>query len=200
MKRMVYASIVAAACLGISASAQQENTYVAFKMGVYNPTGDLDDQGFDDGINVDIAIGRYLSESLVLEGSLGYREVETKHSYDTPGFSSNTIRPGKVVVVPVVMSIKYIFDHESVHPYMQGGVGIYYLNDTDRGYAYGNNNDTRVTIGVHLGFGMDFDITENAFIGLEFKHAFTSKAKLFDGDIRENNSGTTITLNTGYRF
>ena len=69
---IVILSMVLALFLPLSAIAQDKpDNYVVIKMGVYNPTGELDDDDFDGKENAELMFGHYFNPNFALEGGIG---------------------------------------------------------------------------------------------------------------------------------
>jgi opacity protein-like surface antigen len=112
-----------------------------------------------------------------------------------------------LTTVAVVLGLKYkLMAHNVVQPYILGGPGIdIFFNDTepgdlpgaiapqpqeliDRGFPGGQGN---VELGLHVGGGIDINITEKIFIGAEGR---------FNWVDRENGSYGTYGGRLGFRF
>jgi len=127
----------------------------------------------------------------------------------------NVVEPGllptqtsvDLTTVLIIIGLKYkLLKHEIVQPFVYAGPGIdIFFNDTDpgdlpggiapqpdplsdRGFPSGQGN---VELGVHVGGGADFNITERIFVGAEAR---------FNWVDRTNGSFGTYQARTGFRF
>lgn len=127
----------------------------------------------------------------------------------------NVIEPGllptqtkvNLTTVQILLGFKYkLLKHNIVQPFAMAGPGInIFMNDTepgeltggiapqpeelsDRGFPSGQGN---VELGLFIGGGVDFNITEKLFVGLEGKYNWVD---------RTNGSFGTYGFRTGVRF
>jgi opacity protein-like surface antigen len=99
-------------------------------------------------------------------------------------------------VIPVLLTGKLVLPAKPFEPYLMLGVGLYFVDI--KGSAFGFTvSDDDTTFGFHIGLGATFDITPNAFLGVEGKY-IVAKPTLFDEDV--NIDGFTVTGNLGFRF
>ncbi len=159
------------------------------KLGGYFPQhGDLD--GFDSGFNGEIALGHLVAPGFGFEGAVGY--FKTKGDIVTPlGPATQTFK-----VVPVTLSLKGQTFFQQFEPYIEAGIGVYFIDDEISGAGVSaSENDTQV--GLHLGLGANFNVTRQVFLGLEGKYLWL-KTDSFGADVRMD--GVTLTGNVGIRF
>lgn len=127
----------------------------------------------------------------------------------------NALEPGllpeqtnvDLTTVSIILGLKYkLTMHNMVQPFLMAGPGInIFLNDTDpgdlpggiapqpaeledRGFPTGQGN---AEIGLHAGAGVDFNITETIFVGVEGR---------FNWVDRENGAYGTYGVRTGFNF
>lgn len=112
-----------------------------------------------------------------------------------------------LTTVSIILGLKYkLTMHEIVQPFLMAGPGInIFLNDTepgdlpggiapqpaplqDRGFPTGQGN---AEIGLHVGGGVDFNVTDKIFVGAEGR---------FNWVDRSNGSFGTYGVRTGFRF
>lgn len=112
-----------------------------------------------------------------------------------------------LTTVSIILGFKYkLMMHRIVQPFVMAGPGInIFLNDTDpgdlpggiapapepledRGFPTGQGN---AELGLHIGGGIDFNITEKIFVGAEGR---------FNWVDRENGAYGTYGIRTGFRF
>ena len=170
-------SIVFIALLPFSAEGQEKRDYLIAKGGVYSPTGGLDDLNFGTGFNGEVAWGHYFSPNFALEIGAGY-------------FDSDDVR-----VVPFMATGKAIYPTGNWELFGEVGVGAYFakfngvLSHPVLGTISINEDDT--VFGLTLGLGVNYNITEEFFLGIEGKYLLTSDAK-FGGFA----SGSRVELET----
>jgi outer membrane protein W len=212
MRRIAFTTLVLSITImfvtSSSAMAQERPGYITFKAGVYTPTDDLDDAGFDAGFHGEIAFGGRLSENFALEAGVGYFHTDASFSGFDPllGFWSED---DDVTVVPFSFTAKALVPSESAEFYVGGGFGIYlaiFEADFDSGAISLSLEDTDTLFGAHLLVGANFNLNEVTFIGFEGKYIFTEEGKAEDSIfgipivIKTNLDGYTITGHIGFRF
>lgn len=167
--------------------------YATLKLGGYFPQhSDLDN--FDSGFNGEIALGHLVAPGFGFEVGVGY--FETKGDFTSPVVSGSE----KFKVVPVTLSLKGQTFFQQFEPYIEAGIGVYFIKDELSGTVLGfpvseSDNDTQV--GLHLGLGANFNVTRQVFLGLEGKYLWL-KTDTFGVDVRMD--GITLTGNIGFRF
>ena len=134
--------------------------------------------------------------------------ISTEPTVDlVPGVDLPTQTNVDLTTVSIVLGVKYKFMmHNIIQPFVLAGPGInIFLNDTDpgdlpggiapqpafleeRGFPTGQGN---VELGLHIGGGIDFNLTEKIFVGAEGR---------FNWVDRENGSYGTYGVRTGFRF
>ncbi len=176
----------------ISATGQERRDYIIAKGGIYSPTGGLDDLNFDTGFNGEVAWGHYFSPNIALEVGAGY------------------LRSDDVKVVPLIATGKVIYPKGDWELFSQVGVGAYFarfkgtLTYPALGTITINDDDT--VFGLTLGFGVNYDITEEFFLGIEGKYLLTSDAELggsaAGGSVKlePDLNGYIVTAVFGFRF
>ncbi len=178
--------------LPISATGQEKRDYIIVKGGVYSPTGGLDDLNFGAGFNGEVAWGHYFSPNFALEVGAGY-------------FESDDMR-----VVPFLATGKALYPTGNWELFAEVGVGAYFvkfdgrLNDPVVGVIVFDDDDA--VFGLSLGFGVNYNITEEFFLGIEGKYLLTSDAE-FGGSatsgpasLETELDGYIVTAVFGFRF
>ncbi|KJS03260.1 MAG: hypothetical protein VR65_03390 [Desulfobulbaceae bacterium BRH_c16a] len=183
--------------------------YGQFKLGGFQPTGDLDDADFDAGVQVSGAYGRYLTRYLVVETAIeGFAlENDVRGTSATAGSfeQDNTLATAAFLV-----TLKGECPVGPVSLFGGIGGGFYLVNldsdiDTSLLGDFSTDDDDAV-FGAHVVAGANYDITDRFFVGLEGMYRWTDDLDLFEtvalipveysGDL----SGFSITVNGGYRF
>jgi outer membrane protein W len=178
--------------LPISSAGQEKRDYIIAKGGVYSPIGGLDDLNFGSGFDGEIAWGHYFSPNFALELGAGY-------------FESDDIR-----VVPFLATGKAIYPKGSWELFAEVGVGAYFasfngnLNDPALGTIV--LDDGATVFGLTLGVGVNYNITEEFFLGIGGKYLLTSDAE-FGGvatsgpaSLETDLDGYMVTGVFGFRF
>jgi opacity protein-like surface antigen len=178
--------------LPISATGQERRDYIIGKAGVYSPTGGLDDLNFGSGFNGEVAWGHYFSPNFALELGGGYFESEDMY------------------VVPFLAIGKALYPTGNWEFFAEVGVGAYFakfretLNDPTLGVIVFDDDDT--AFGLSLGFGVNYNITEEIFLGIGGKYLLTSDVE-FEGlasrgpaRLETNLDGYIVTAVFGFRF
>jgi outer membrane protein W len=178
--------------LSFSATGQERRDYIIAKGGIYSPTGGLDDLNFGTGFNGEVAWGHYFSPNLALEVGAGF-------------FRSDDVR-----VVPLTATGKAIYPTGNWELFAGLGVGAYFtkFKGTFSYPALGNIsiNDNDSVFGLNLGFGVNYNISEEFFLGIEGKYLLTTDAK-FEGSatggqvkLETDLNGYIVTGVFGFRF
>ncbi len=166
----------------ISSTGQEKRDYITAKGGVYSPTGGLDDFNFGSGFNGEVAWGHYFSPNLAIEVGAGY-------------FETDDIR-----VIPFLATGKAIYPTGNWELFAEVGVGAYFakfkgdLNDPALGIIVFDDDDT--VFGLTLGFGVNYNITEEFFLGIGGKYLVTSDAEF--GGVATGGPATLETDLGGY--
>ncbi len=166
---------------------------VTLSAGGYFPQhGDLD--GFDSGFNGGISIGRLVAPGFAIEGGLGY--FETKGEIVSPGIDVRE----KFKVMPLTFSMKGQTFFQQFEPYVEAGIGVYFVKNEISGTEGGNpvsRSDSDAQVGLHLGVGGNVNLTRQLFVGLEGRYLWL-KTDTSGADARLD--GITLTANVGFRF
>ena len=206
---MALAVILILSVAGSATADQKPPNYISLKGGIYTPTGDLDDSEFDSGFNGEIAFGRYMSPNGVVEVGIGYFNSDAEFSGTYP-YIGTFSEKDEVKVVPLTASAKGILPAGPVEFYIGGGIGLYYVEisaDADTsGLGSFSFSDTDYIFGVHVMAGVQFDIANRAFFGIEAKNVWTDEAEAEDTvrgipmKIETDLNGYMVTANLGIRF
>lgn len=167
--------------------------YATLKLGGYFPQhSDLDN--FDSGFNGEISVGHLVAPGFAIEGGVGY--FETKGDFSSPAVSGSE----KFKVMPVTLSLKGQTFFQQFEPYVEAGIGVYFVKDELNGTVLGSpvsESDNDAQVGFHLGLGGNYNVTRQLFLGLEGKYLWV-KTDTFGVDVRLD--GITLTGNIGIRF
>lgn len=189
-------------------------SYVALKGGIYSPSATFNLSNVDvettfdgdtkTGFNGELAFGHYFLPTLALEAGAGY--FKGKGSFVGTGVASSS-RQVDFDVIPIIVSAKALIPVATVDPYAELGIGAYFtkFNVSDNL----NSFDGTTTFGIHTGGGLNVNITQNAFIGVEGRYVWANpsfgdqKIKLNDTEYALNGfklNGFTTTLALGFSF
>lgn len=173
--------MVAACCLFLAPAALAEGSYVVLKGGFYTPnSNDLD--GFGSGFNGEAALGHDFTRNLGAEFGVG--TLRTDHT--VAGISQ------KVDVIPVTATLKAKLPIDVVELYAGAGLGAYNAK-----FKVGGASSSDTAFGYHLVAGATADLSQNVFLGAEFKYLW-AKASFNGRDVKLD--GYTTTLDLGFRF
>lgn len=192
----------------VPATGADLNNYVVGKLGFYTPTSS-DLSGYDTGFNTEVAFGHYFTPNIAIEMGIGYFQTEGDVTVVYPGatYSGNE----KIEVTPFTASLRASIPiNVWLEVYGIGGIGAYYVydriepsnyyyshNNYNYNYSYGHISDDTTAFGVHLGGGLNYNISRNFFIGVECKYVWLT-ANLYGQDV--NLGGVRGTGNFGFRF
>jgi opacity protein-like surface antigen len=188
--------VLTVALIGIAPSvslAEYPSNYVVLKGGLYSPSDDFDLEGQhfnrDDGFVAEIAYGHYFMPMFALELGAGY--FESKASAAVPA-GETTFK-----VVPLTLTGKVLFPIGSIEPYGEFGIGGYITETDVSGTVSEALDSTESVFGLHAGAGVNFNITQNIFLGVEGRYLW-AKPSWGGTDIKLD--GFTVTADLGFRF
>ncbi|MFO7554793.1 MAG: outer membrane beta-barrel protein [Desulfobacterales bacterium] len=189
------------------AENNEKQNYMTFKAGIYYPeSGDYED--FDTGFNGEISIGHYFSPNVALEFGIGYFDLEWSDiGYEWPigNWSDN----GEITTIPLTATLKGIIPFKRGELYGGAGIGVYLVEgevDVNSDLIDFKVDDDDVTFGPHVLIGLNIDISQNAFIGVEGKYTWAEKAEFEETilgqkvEIVTELDGFIGTFNIGFRF
>lgn len=216
MKKMYAVSLAAVAgILFISASPsfaaadKQKANYGKVKLGVMQPTGELDDENYDTGGEFDLLYGRYLNRYISVEAGLDVfgNEAEVSGSNRTAGTYN---QDNFMTASGLVLTLKAEYPVGPVRLYGGGGIGFYAATLTTEidSSALGDFDKTEsdYVAGAHVVAGLDYDINDMFFVSLEGKYRITDDVEInetvasvpvsYNGDL----DGYSVTAGFGVRF
>jgi opacity protein-like surface antigen len=174
--------------------------YFALKGGVYSPSKSYHLRDFNDGnrsrldsktgFNGELAVGHYFLPVFAIELGAGYFESK----------GSPEAEPGetKLKVVPVLATAKVLIPiGPVVEPYGEFGIGAYFTKLKVTGNSGNFDGESKITYGLHAGGGINFNITNTSFIGVEGRYLW---AKPKYGGQPVNLDGFTATAVLGVRL
>jgi len=135
----------------------------------------------DDSVMYGVNLTYFPAWYYSLELSVDYTKTDVELS--ALGLSGDG---GELKSIPVLLSLRtHLSPSTKVSPYFTIGVG-YFFNDFDQNdstvefiYGSGVKVDVDDSFGFHLGAGVEFFISENAAVNLDFKYIWTS----FEGEV-----------------
>jgi len=184
MKRTALLSVLLL-LVTVPAFAENPRNYATLKFGAYLPQAD-DMDNFNDGFNVEVAVGQYINPNVAVDLSFGY----LKSNGNVPGVS------GQVRAYPALLSIKGVLPVSIAELYVLVGGGVYFTDAQTSSLGI-NASETDITSGFQAGVGGNFNLSEKVFLGLEGKYFWAYPE--FDS-IKVHIDGIQATANIGYRF
>lgn len=192
----------------LCAFGQDYSEYFTFKVGQYSPTGDLDDAGFGSVFIGELSFGAYISENFSFEISGGSFKTDETFTYFVSGIGPVSEKD-EIKILPFLFTLKGHIPLKAAEIYGGLGVGLYFASididiHTPVGPLYFSDDDN--VFGYHFLAGVNFNITEKWFLGIEAKKFITNDFSFYDtdqgvtlyGDI--DLDGYTISGQVGYRF
>jgi len=184
MKRTALLSVLLL-LVTVPAFAENPRNYATLKLGAYLPQAD-DMDNFNDGFNVEVAVGQYINPNVAVDFSFGY----LKSNGSSPGVS------GQVRAFPALLSIKGLIPVSIAELYVLVGGGVYFTDA--RVSALGiTDSESDITSGFQAGVGGNFNLSGNVFLGVEGKYFWAYPE--FDS-VKVHIDGIQATANIGYRF
>lgn len=194
---------------GAWAESVDYKNYGSLTIGMNQPTGDLDDAGYDAGVNIAATYGRYLAKNLVVEGSIGSFFADQDFSGRT-SFTGNYTREDIVSTSSILGTMKGELPLGPVTLFAGGGVGLYLVIldseiDTSRlGDLDADDSDS--VFGAHVVVGGKFNITPRVFLGVEGLYRWTTEFDMRDSvgtipvEVEGDLNGYAISFMGGFRF
>ena len=209
---LVAAVNVVGLCLAgnvMAGESERRANYVEAKLGMFQPTGDMDDADYDTGGDVSVVYGRYLNNFLVLEGGVDIFGSE-QNLYGYNDHAGSYEQDNFLTTAAFFATLKGEFTTGPVDLFAGIGAGIYSVSlssDIDSSRLGDlDEDDSDAVFGAHVVAGANFNITERFFVGVEGKYRWTDDVEIYDsvasvpveytGDL----SGYTVTFNGGFRF
>lgn len=201
MNKFLLSLILTAALVSVSVPGFAENpaNYLVIKGGLYSPSDTHDLDNFNSGnsshldsktgFNGELAIGHYFLPIFAVELGAGYFESK----------GSPAAEPGnlKLKVVPVIATAKIFLPLLPIEPYAEFGIGSYFTKLDVDGNLGNFSGSSEVTYGLHAGAGININITETLFLGIEGRYLW-AKPSYGGQDIKLD--GFTTTADLGFRF
>jgi opacity protein-like surface antigen len=184
--------------------------YAQVKLGAFQPTGDLDDAGFDAGPLASVAYGRYLTRYLSVETSIEGFGTQNDDIRGTNTIAGSYELENTLAASAFLVTLKGEYPVGPVSFFGGIGGGFYVVTldsdiDTSMIGDFSIDDDDSV-FGAHVVAGANYDITDRFYIGLEGMYRWTDDVDLsetvalipveYSGDL----SGFSVTVNAGFRF
>lgn len=193
----------------VRADSGDYRNYAQVDLGLNQFSADLDDAGYDTGVASRATYGRYLSQYLAVEASLGFFTAQRDFSGST-GAAGSYKREDTLVVSSLLATLKGEIPVGPVSVYAGVGAGVYHASlnaeiDTANLGDYDVDEDDTV-FGTHVVAGGRYDITPRLFAGVEGLYRWTGDLDIDKTTgtvpvrIKDNLEGFTATLTAGYRF
>jgi outer membrane protein W len=188
--------------------------YLALKAGIYSPSESFNfknvavettfDADTETGFNGEIAIGHFFLPTLALELGVGYFKGKGSVAAESATAPRHQV---DFDVIPFIVSAKALVPAGPVDPYGEIGIGAYFTQFDVTNNLNSFNGTT--TFGLHAGAGLNVNITQSAFIGVEGRYVW-AEPSFGDEEIKLNDTeysldgfalnGFTTTLVLGYSF
>lgn len=196
---MVVALLLSASFSLAADGGEKPANYLAVKGGIYSPSdefelrqlpGDSTVSRLDNKIGFagEVAMGRYIMPALAMELGAGY--FESKGSGEAVAGQDARLR-----VVPVVITAKVLLPLGPVEPYGEVGVGGYFSKVRD--FKIDEHTNTKAMFGIHAGAGINLNVTDAFFLGLEGRYIWTDDSW---GSADAELDGFITTANLGFRY
>jgi opacity protein-like surface antigen len=206
---VVAIAFFAATASGAWADSADYQNYGRITVGMNQPTGDLDDAGYDASGNIAATYGRYLTKNLVVEGSAGTFFADQEFT-DSTSITGNYTRKDVIGATPILGTIKGELPMGPLTLFAGAGAGLYFVVldseiDTTR-LGDLNADDSDSVFGAHVVVGGNFNITPRVFVGVEGLYRWTSEFDMRDRvgtipvEVEGNLDGYSICLLGGFRF
>ena len=159
--------------------AERLGSYLALKGGVYSPSATFDfgnvdiettfDSDTELGIDGEIAFGHYFLPTLALELGAGFFKGKGSLKPSSLAADGHQI---EFDVIPIIVSAKALIPAGPVDPYGEVGIGAYFTTfDVSHNL---NSFSGNTTFGLHVGAGLNINITPHAFIGAEGRYVWAN--------------------------
>jgi hypothetical protein len=152
--------------LAATSSIYAEKNYITFKTGIKFPlVGKSKD--FNPGYNFGVAFGNLFSPDIATELEIGF--MKTRYTPPVPEKVKTVFN-----VFPLAWSFKKLVPFEKGEYYGMGGFGVYYIRkkQSEAGHPYVYKE---TDVGFHAGLGLQYNITQNSFAGIEGRYLFFSE-------------------------
>jgi opacity protein-like surface antigen len=185
------------------------HNYGQIRLGLNAFSGDMEDADYDTDMDLGVAYGRYLAPHLVLEAALDVFGADKEIHGSTPT-AGNYKREDTLAVMALLATIKGELPAGPLTFFAGGGVGGYFLalnSEIDTAYLGDlDKDDNDTVIGVHVVAGVDYNITQRFFAGLQGLYRWTDDIDInastgtvpvrLEGDL----DGYSVMLTGGFRF
>jgi opacity protein-like surface antigen len=203
-------AVMIAGWIGMAgAESDTYHNYGQIRLGLNAFSGDMEDADYDTDINLGVAYGRYLAPHLVLEAALDVFGADKEIHGSTPT-AGNYKREDALAVMALLATIKGELPAGPLTFFAGGGVGGYFLalnSEIDTAYLGDlDKDDNDTVIGVHVVAGVDYNITQRFFAGLQGLYRWTDDIDInastgtvpvcLEGDL----DGYSVMLTGGFRF
>lgn len=184
--------------------------YAQLKLGAFQPTEDLDDADFDTGFQISGSYGRYLTRYLIVEAGIDGFAVDS----DVDGNNAtagNYDQDNTLSVAGFLVTLKGEVPAGPASFFGGIGAGFYTATldsdiESDRLGDFSTDDDDDQVIGAHVVAGVNYDITDRFFAGVEGMYRWTDDLEIDDTvasipvEYEGNLNGFSITVNGGFRF
>jgi opacity protein-like surface antigen len=167
-----------------------KSIYVVLKGGVYSPDHD-DVKDFDEGINLEVAVGTYTSKYFGGELGVGFFQTESKEGADVT-----------TKFVPITYNALGRYPAGPVDIYGGGGMGVY-ISKTEVTVMGTSEKELDTFYGFQVLVGGKYNLPNDLFIGMEGKYIWTKtpETDFFGVHVTDAHyDGFIVTINCGTRY
>ena len=187
----------------------EKSNFAQLKLGAFQPTGDLDDADYDAGLQAALSYNRYLTRYLVVEAAVDGFGVEND-SRGANASAGSYEREDTLSVGAILVTVKGEIPVGQANLFGGIGGGLYSVTldsdiESSRLGDFSADDDDQV-FGAHVVAGVNYDITERFFLGVEGMYRWTDDVEIietvasipveYNGDL----SGFSVSVNGGFRF
>ncbi len=165
-------------------------SYAVLKAGGYIPeSSDMNKENASNGFAGRIGFGYYAAPYLSVEAAFGYQEFKgNRENVET-----------KYQIIPLEISVRLGLPGV-VEPYLMGGLGGYSV-----WAKAGNLEKNSIQVGFFGGGGVNFNLGDSFFIGVEAQYLFLQASQptvtpFSASETNVNLDGLMVTGNLGFRF
>ncbi|UOD33963.1 porin family protein [Deferribacteraceae bacterium V6Fe1] len=191
MKKLNLVTLILFLMVIAASGADLKKNYIGANLGIFNPAGDISE--YDTGTNFGIYYQRKFSDFLGLRFEISGHNTE--YNYSIYGYDAKDEINTTAFETSVILQNTY----QKFTPYVGLGFGSYVNEikislDGDEVYS-----DTGTALGVVIQAGLLFDITNNFYIGGNFK-IFTNNQEIEYTSETLQLGGYKTNIEAGFKF
>jgi len=167
------------------------STYIEARGGVFLPSGDWNEGGWEPKENFALALGYHFLPFLALEA--GFHHFRISNFQTSPFYVGQKLAANGIVLTP-----KLIYPVKRLEFYLGASAGFYWIEngvDYNTGLSAGYYEENDAIWGFHGLAGASFDILRWLYVGLEGR--YVTLLNFLD---KSNITGWALTIGIGFRF